>query len=141
MRLERVAGTADVEFAHSAMNRGRPLGDSSSPVPAPGAVFLFSFSYILTMVSDHGIFRWKDCMEEIAISKFKATCLAVLERVRKTGKPVLVTRFGAPVAEVIPPQVKERPTRELGTLRGTARIMGDVVSPATDEDDWEVLRS
>jgi prevent-host-death family protein len=79
-------------------------------------------------------------MEEIAISKFKATCLAVLERVRKTGKPILVTRFGEPVAEVVPPQVKERPTRELGTLQGTARIVGDIVSPASD-DDWEVLRS
>jgi hypothetical protein len=28
-------------------------------------------------------------MKEIAISKFKATCLAVLERVRKTGEPIL----------------------------------------------------
>ena len=75
-------------------------------------------------------------MEEIAISKFKATCLAVLERVRKTGKPVLVTRFGEAVAEVVPAQVKERATRELGTLRGTARITGDIVSPATEEDEW-----
>jgi prevent-host-death family protein len=80
-------------------------------------------------------------MEEIAISKFKATCLAVLERVRKTGKPVLVTRFGEPVAQLIPPSVKEQPKRELGKLRGTARITGDIISPATDEDDWEVLRS
>ena len=80
-------------------------------------------------------------MEEIAISKFKATCLAVLERVRKTGKPVLVTRFGEPVAQLIPPSAKERPKRELGDLRGTARITGDIVSPATDKDDWEVLRS
>jgi prevent-host-death family protein len=81
-------------------------------------------------------------MEEIAISKFKATCLAVLERVRKTGKPVLVTRFGQPVAQLIPPaSAKERPMRELGALRGTARITGDIVSPASDEDDWEVLRS
>ena len=31
-------------------------------------------------------------MEEIAISKFKATCLAVLENVRKTGKAIPVTR-------------------------------------------------
>jgi prevent-host-death family protein len=80
-------------------------------------------------------------MEEIAISKFKATCLAVLERVRKTGKPVLVTRFGQPVAQLVPPPAQERPTRELGALRGTARITGDIVSPASDEDDWEVLRS
>ena len=80
-------------------------------------------------------------MEEIAISKFKATCLAVLEKVRKTGKPVLVTRFGQPVAEFVPPPVKQRPIRDLGALRRTARITGDIVSPVSDEDDWEVLRS
>jgi len=80
-------------------------------------------------------------MEQIAISKFKATCLAVLERVRKTGKSVLVTRFGEPVAEVGPPSVANPTRRELGSMRGTARILGDIVSPASDEDDWEVLRS
>ena len=58
------------------------------------------------MVYDHGILYLVSSMEEIAISKFKATCLAVLEKVRKTGKPVLVTRFGQPVAEVVPPPVK-----------------------------------
>ena len=79
-------------------------------------------------------------MEEIAISKFKATCLAVLERVRKTGKPVLVTRFGEPVAEITPPPVPEKPTRSLGSMQGTAHILGDIVSPASDEEDWEVLR-
>ncbi|HTR64980.1 MAG TPA: type II toxin-antitoxin system prevent-host-death family antitoxin [Terriglobales bacterium] len=80
-------------------------------------------------------------MQEIAISKFKATCLAVLEQVRKTGKPIRVTRFGEPVAEVVPPQAVQRKKRELGTMRGTAQIAGDIVSPASDEEDWEVLRS
>jgi len=36
-------------------------------------------------------------MEEIPISNLKAICLAVFERVRKTRKPVLVTRFGKPL--------------------------------------------
>ena len=80
-------------------------------------------------------------MDQIAISKFKATCLAVLEPVRKTGQPVLVTRFGEPVAEIGPPSPPKRPTRWLGGMRGTAQILGDIVSPASDEDDWEVLRS
>lgn len=78
-------------------------------------------------------------MEEIAISKFKATCLAVLERVRKTGKPILVTRFGQPMAEISPPS-PAKTERKLGTLRGTFDIVGDIVSPASDEEDWEVLR-
>ncbi|MGA7561321.1 MAG: hypothetical protein WCF61_13045 [Terriglobales bacterium] len=77
-------------------------------------------------------------MEEIAISKFKATCLSVLETVRKTGKTVLVTRFGEPVAEVVPPR---KPTKRwLGSRTGTGQIVGDIVSPASAEDDWDALR-
>lgn len=79
-------------------------------------------------------------MEEIAISKFKATCLAVLENVRKTGKTVLVTRFGEPVAEVVPPHTSRRAKRWVGSLAGTGQINGDIVSPAGEEDDWEALR-
>jgi prevent-host-death family protein len=77
--------------------------------------------------------------EEIAISKFKATCLAVLERVRRTGKPILVTRFGKPVAEIIPAPTKPQ-TRRLGAMRGTGRIIGDIVAPAIDESDLDVLK-
>jgi prevent-host-death family protein len=79
-------------------------------------------------------------MEEIAISKFKATCLAVLESVRKTGKTVLVTRFGEPVAEVVPPRKPKKTKRWLGSRAGTGRIVGDIVSPASAEDDWDALR-
>jgi prevent-host-death family protein len=79
-------------------------------------------------------------MDSIAISKFKATCLSVLERVRKTGRPIRVTRFGEPIAEVVPPTRIEKPKRQLGTLRGTLRIVGDIVSPAADKNEWEVLR-
>jgi len=89
------------------------------------------------MVIDHGKIRE---MEQIAVSKFKATCLAVLERVSKTRKPVLVTRFGKPVAQVVPAPVPKRPASLLGAMVGTGRIVGDIVSPAVDEQDWEVLR-
>jgi prevent-host-death family protein len=79
-------------------------------------------------------------MEEIAISKFKATCLAVLDRVRRTGLPIRVTRFGKPVAEIVPP-APSRPTKSwLGSMAGTGKVIGDIVSPASDESDWEVLR-
>jgi len=74
-------------------------------------------------------------METMAISKFKATCLAVLERVRRTRKPILITRFGKPVAEISPPPPADRPETWLGSLRGTARIEGDLVSPVVAEDD------
>jgi prevent-host-death family protein len=80
-------------------------------------------------------------MDEIAISKFKATCLAVLERVRKTRRPIRVTKFGEPVAEIVPPSPKPKKKPWLGSMAGTAHIVGDIVSPASDEKEWEVLNS
>jgi len=76
----------------------------------------------------------------MAISKFKATCLSVLKRVQRTRKPILVTKFGEPVAQVGPPPPRRRPKRWLGILAHEGRITGDIISPASDESDWEVLR-
>jgi prevent-host-death family protein len=83
----------------------------------------------------------RSIMDEIAISKFKATCLAVLERVRTTRRPIRVTKFGEPVAEVVPPTPKPKKKPWLGSMAGTAQIVGDIVSPASDEKDWKVLSS
>jgi prevent-host-death family protein len=79
-------------------------------------------------------------MEQIAISKFKATCLAVLDRVRRTRKPVLITRFGQPVAEMVPPSAPARAEGWIGALNSSGAIKGDIVAPALGERDWEVLR-
>jgi antitoxin (DNA-binding transcriptional repressor) of toxin-antitoxin stability system len=80
-------------------------------------------------------------MEEIAISKFKATCLKVLARVGKTRKPIRVTRFGKPIAEIVPPSVTPAKHRKLGGMEGTIEILGDIVGPTSGPEDWEVLRS
>ncbi len=77
--------------------------------------------------------------ETMAISRFKATCLAVLERVRRTGRPVVVTRFGEPIAEVVPPRQPAAGADWLGSESGRVRIVGDIITPAADEGDWEVL--
>jgi len=79
-------------------------------------------------------------MQTIAISEFKAKCLAILERVRTTGQPILVTRRGEPVAQLLPPPPPERATEtRFGCMAGTAREMGDIVEPL-EESEWEVLR-
>jgi hypothetical protein len=78
-------------------------------------------------------------MEENAISKLKATCLAVVERVRKTCKPIRVTRFGQVVAEVVPPG-GAKVARRLGTGVGTGVILGDIVGPTGDESEWDAAQ-
>lgn len=99
----------------------------------------------LTMVIDHGINSSMSASDEIAISKFKATCLAVIENVRKTGKPVRITRFGKPVAEIVPPRPAEPPVRKLGYMEGELGDYDDLVAPvgAFTEDptlqEWDDL--
>lgn len=74
-------------------------------------------------------------METLSVSKLKATCLAVLEDVRRQKKRVIITKRGKPIAEIIPiiHQKSDIPLRE------TVTFLGDIVSPVA-ENEWEVLK-
>ena len=77
-------------------------------------------------------------MDVLSISRFKATCLAALERVRRTGRPLLVTKRGVPIAQVIPPPPPPEVMGAFGAMRGTAQELADILEPL-DEEDWEAL--
>jgi len=79
-------------------------------------------------------------MQEIAISEFKAKCLSILEQVEKTKLPIRITRHGKPVAEVIPSTPVVDRAALMGSMRDSIEILGDIISPASDEDEWEALR-
>ena len=78
-------------------------------------------------------------MEEVAISEFKAKCLALLERVRRTKEPLRITRFGKPVAEVVPPSPEAGHREWVGSMKDTMQILGDIVAPVVDEADIKAL--
>ena len=78
-------------------------------------------------------------MDAMPISKFKAQCLSVMERVRRTGRPVRVTRYGRPVADVVPAAPAARAKRALGFLSDATTISGDLIAPVTDVREWDAL--
>ncbi len=78
-------------------------------------------------------------MIEVSISEFKARCLALLEQVRTTHEPIRVTRHGKPVAEVVPPSPAVDRSKWMGSLKDS-KIIGDIISPANDKDEWKALR-
>lgn len=83
----------------------------------------------------------EDERDTLSISKFKATCLAALERVRATGRPLLVTRRGVPIAEVVPPTPPKPKKSGYGSMRGKGEILGDIVGPFPEWwDDFEAAR-
>jgi prevent-host-death family protein len=80
-------------------------------------------------------------MESIPVSKFKASCLAVVQRVKRTGRPVLITRFGEPMAEVVPPGRRVGRTAWLGCMAGTVEVLGDEIGPALESKRWRALKT
>ena len=72
------------------------------------------------------------------ISKFKATCLAVLRHVRATGQTVRMTRRGEPIADIVPPGPPERPAGWLGSMSDRTRITGDITTPSSELVPWDV---
>jgi len=76
----------------------------------------------------------------IPISEFKAKCLSLLEQVRRTRKPIRVTRHGKIVAEVIPPTAVLDRAAWIESMKDTFEITGDILSPANEESEWEALR-
>ena len=78
--------------------------------------------------------------EMVPVSKFKSACLALLDKVKSTGQPILVTRQGEPIALISPPPRPEKRESWLGSYKARGRIVKDIISPASDERDWEALR-
>jgi len=77
-------------------------------------------------------------MDTISAAEFKAKCLALMDRVAKTGETILVTKHGRPVAELRP----HRPPRArslIGLHKGRVKIRGDIVS-AIGTDLWKSLK-
>jgi len=75
----------------------------------------------------------------MSISAFKATGLAALERVCRTGQPLLVTKRGIPVAQVLPPPpLDPADGSAFGCMAEGTTEFGDVLEPLPAQD-WEAL--
>lgn len=80
-------------------------------------------------------------MDTIPISEFKATCLSLLDTVKKTGHPLIITRKGEPIAQIIPPPPSIKLESWLGSFKLSGTIEEDLISPATDAQEWEALNN
>lgn len=74
-------------------------------------------------------------MDSLTVSKFKATCLAVVEEVATSKQRVIITKRGRPVAELIPYEAEMEPI----PLKDTVAFIKDIISPVATED-WEALQ-
>lgn len=76
-------------------------------------------------------------MKTVQISKFKASCLEMLDQVQRTGEPLTITRRGEPVAVVHPAARGARP--KFGCMSDSLKILGDLLAPL--DAPWEALQN
>lgn len=77
-------------------------------------------------------------MNLIQASEFKAKCLALMDEVARTGKSIVVTKNGRPVAELRPYRAP-RAKSPFGLHEGEGEILGDIVSPV-GTGLWKALK-
>jgi prevent-host-death family protein len=77
-------------------------------------------------------------MKAIPAGQFKARCLRIMDEVRATREPVLITKKGKPVAKLVP--ADNQPDDIFGCLKDEIKIVGDIESPVTPLEDWDALR-
>jgi prevent-host-death family protein len=71
----------------------------------------------------------------IPAGEFKAKCLKLLDKVAADRQPLVITKHGKPVAQVVP-----MPAREniVGSMKGSVLWMGDIISPIDVE--WDAMK-
>lgn len=74
-------------------------------------------------------------MRTIQASKFKATCLQLMDEIASTGERVIITKHGKPVSLLSPYPTK--PASLFGLHAGTVKILGDIVEPIDETWDAE----
>jgi len=83
-------------------------------------------------------------MRQMAAGEFKAKCLAIMDEVNKTGRPLLVTKRGEPSITVFPARnAKKKKDNFFGRLEGIIEIVGDpddLVKPVFPLEDWDMLK-
>ncbi len=78
-------------------------------------------------------------MKTINATEFKAKCLAIMDEVERTGEPVTILKRGKPVAQLLPPVSRETLYPQYA-LRGTLKILGDIIEPPLPANAWDAER-
>ena len=73
-------------------------------------------------------------MSEMGAADFKAHCLQVMEKVRRTRQEVVITKRGVPVAKLVPVNPPKK-KNIFGCMAGEMQIVDE--TPVYTEEDWK----
>jgi prevent-host-death family protein len=77
-------------------------------------------------------------MKSIPAGRFKAGCLRIMDEVKARREPVVITKKGKPVAQLLP--IDEPSPDVFGCLAGELEITGDITTPVVASSAWKGSR-
>jgi prevent-host-death family protein len=72
---------------------------------------------------------------KINAAAFKAQCLKLIDEVADSGEPITITKRGKAKVQLV--AVREKPKTLWGATKGTFKIVGDIVGPIVDPEEWD----
>ncbi len=83
-------------------------------------------------------------VRQMAAGEFKAKCLRVMDEVKETGRPLVVTKRGEPVIKVVPfGNGRKKKDNIFGRMIGVVEIVGDpddLIKPVFPLEDYDMLK-
>ena len=77
-------------------------------------------------------------VKTIPAGQFRNKCSQLLDFVQRTGKVIVITKRGKPVAKLVP--LEQERDEWFGRLKGQIKILGDIESPVDPPEAWESSR-
>lgn len=73
-------------------------------------------------------------MKTIEAASFRRECLAIVDHVQAKRETVVITKYGKPVAKLVP--VDTELDEIYNFLAGKGTIVGDIVSASISSEEW-----
>ena len=70
----------------------------------------------------------------ISAELFKKRCFQLITTVQKSKKEIVITKFGKPIAKLVPILKKAKTKSLFGCMKGTVKIHGDII--ASTGEQW-----
>jgi antitoxin (DNA-binding transcriptional repressor) of toxin-antitoxin stability system len=76
-------------------------------------------------------------MTAIILSDLPETIQTLLSQAQTTGENLTITQDGIPLAIISP--IKKTKRAAFGAMKGSVKIVGDIVEPSSNLVDWDAL--
>ncbi|MEM7114170.1 MAG: hypothetical protein AAF614_17175 [Chloroflexota bacterium] len=76
-------------------------------------------------------------MEQIKLSTLEQKLHQIIEAISRSNQPVLITDGEKSLVKIVP--ISTQTQSWLGSMKGTGKIIDNIVDPAAEPEIWDVL--